>query len=91
MQATRSGFRKKNLAGVNRFTSLCDCFGYCVWVVAHWEAKVIALAKALSWATGIDANYYNEQLKTIAKFCGVVLFVWLLFATYGLDLSPGFF
>jgi hypothetical protein len=24
-------------------------------------------------------------------FCGVVLFVWLLFATYGLDLSPGFF
>ena len=52
---------------------------------------MIALAKALSWATGIDADYYTEQLKTIAKFCGVVLFVWLLFATYGLDLSPGFF
>jgi uncharacterized membrane protein len=50
-----------------------------------------ALAKALSWATGIDADYYSAQLKTIAIFCGVVLFVWLLFATYGLDLSPGFF
>ena len=32
-----------------------------------------------------------ESLKTIAMFCGVGLFVWLLFATYGLDLSPGFF
>jgi hypothetical protein len=50
-----------------------------------------ALAKALSWATGIDADYYYAQLKTIAIFCGVVLFVGLLFATYGLDLSPGFF
>ena len=50
-----------------------------------------ALAKALSWATGIDADYYSAQLKTIAMFCGFVLFVWLLFATYGLDLSPGFF
>jgi hypothetical protein len=29
--------------------------------------------------------------KTIVMFCGVVLFVSLLFATYGLDLSPGFF
>jgi hypothetical protein len=52
---------------------------------------VIALAKALSRATGIDADYYSEQLKTIAMLCGAVLFVWLLFATYGLDLSPGFF
>ena len=32
-----------------------------------------------------------RKLKTIAKFCGAALFVWLLFATYGLDLSPGFF
>jgi hypothetical protein len=52
---------------------------------------MIALTKALSWATGIDADYYSAQLKTIAKFCGAALFVWLLFATYGLDLSPGFF
>lgn len=52
---------------------------------------MIALSKALSRATGIDADYYHEQLKTIAKFCGVVLFLFLLFATYGLDLSWGFF
>ena len=52
---------------------------------------MIALAKALSRATGIDADYYSAQLKTIAMFCGVVLAVALLFATYGLDLSPGFF
>jgi hypothetical protein len=32
-----------------------------------------------------------ETLKTIAMFCGVGLFVSLLLATYGLDLSPGFF
>jgi hypothetical protein len=50
-----------------------------------------ALAKALSWATGIGADHYSAQLRTIAMFFGVVLFVWLLFATYGLDLSPGFF
>lgn len=52
---------------------------------------MIALSEALSRATGIDADYYQEQFKTIAKFCGVVLFVFLLFATYGLDLSCGFF
>jgi hypothetical protein len=45
----------------------------------------------LSRATVIDADYYSAQLKTIAIFCGVVLFVSLLFATYGLDLSPGLF
>ena len=52
---------------------------------------MIAFAKTLSRATGIDADYYSEQLKTIAMFCGACLFVWLLFATYGLDLSPGLF
>jgi hypothetical protein len=52
---------------------------------------MIALTKALSRATGIDADYYSAQLKTFAILCGVVLFVSLLFATYGLDLSPGFF
>jgi hypothetical protein len=50
-----------------------------------------AFAKTLSRATGIDADYYSTRLKTIAMFCGVVLFVSMLFATYGLDLSPGFF
>jgi hypothetical protein len=33
----------------------------------------------------------GERLKTIAMFCGVGLFVSLLFATYELDLSGGFF
>jgi len=32
-----------------------------------------------------------ETLKTIALLCGVGLFVSLLLATYGLDLSAGFF
>jgi hypothetical protein len=52
---------------------------------------MIALAKTFSWATGIDADYYAAQLKTFMMCCGVALFVSLLFASYGLDLSPGFF
>jgi hypothetical protein len=32
-----------------------------------------------------------EALKIVAMFCGVGLTLSLLFATYGLDLSPGFF
>jgi hypothetical protein len=50
-----------------------------------------AIARVLSRAfprTQIDV----ETLKTIAMFCGVgLLLVSLLRATYGLDLSPGFF
>jgi hypothetical protein len=30
-------------------------------------------------------------LKTVAVFCGVGLFVFLLLASYGLDMSVGFF
>jgi hypothetical protein len=37
--------------------------------------------------TNIDV----ETLKTLVMFCGVGLFVSLLFASYGLDLSGGFF
>ena len=37
------------------------------------------------------APVYIETLKTIAMFCGLGLTVWLLRATYGLDLSAGFF
>jgi hypothetical protein len=32
-----------------------------------------------------------ETLKTIGIFCGVGLLVSLMLASYGLDLSPGFF
>ena len=49
-----------------------------------------ALAKVLLRAfpkSQIDV----EILKTIAMFCGVGLTVSLLLASYGLDLSPGFF
>jgi hypothetical protein len=51
---------------------------------------MVAIARALARAfpqTRIEV----EALKTIAMFCGVGLFVLLLWATYGLDLSPGFF
>jgi len=33
----------------------------------------------------------NEIKTHFLMFCGACLLVWLLFATYGLDLSPGFF
>jgi hypothetical protein len=52
---------------------------------------MIAIANAFSRATGIDADYYARQLKTLATLCGTGLFVLLMFATYGLDLSAGFF
>jgi hypothetical protein len=47
-----------------------------------------AIARALARA------FPETQIKVetlIAMFCGVGLFVLLLLATYGLDLSPGFF
>jgi len=48
-----------------------------------------AIAKALFRASGTEVEV--ETLKTIAIFCGVGLLVSLLFATYGLDVSAGFF
>jgi hypothetical protein len=48
-----------------------------------------AIARVLSRASGTEVEV--ETLKTIAMFCGVGLFVSLLFASYGLDLSSGFF
>ena len=48
-----------------------------------------AIAKVLSRASGMEVEV--ETLKTIAMFCGVGLLVSLLFVTYGLDLSAGFF
>lgn len=48
-----------------------------------------AIAKVLSRVTGTQVDI--ETLKTVAMFCGVGLFVSLLLATYGLDLSAGFF
>ena len=55
-----------------------------------WSSQMAALARVFArafptTAPGIDI------LKTVALFCGACLFVALLVATYGLDLSVGFF
>lgn len=50
---------------------------------------MIAIARVLSRISGTEVAV--ETLKTIAMFGGVGVFVSLLFATYGLDLSAGFF
>ena len=48
-----------------------------------------AIAKVLSRASGTYIDI--ETLKTLAIFSGAGLLVSLLFASYGLDLSSGFF
>jgi hypothetical protein len=49
-----------------------------------------AIARALGRAfPGVQVDV--ETLKTLAMFCGVGLLVSLLLATWGLDMSPGFF
>ena len=48
-----------------------------------------ALVQAFSRSSGFE--FATEILKIAAMFCGVGLFVSLMFASYGLDLSPGFF
>lgn len=47
------------------------------------------VAKVFSRASGTDIN--AAALKTTAVICSTSLLVWLLTATYGLDLSVGFF
>jgi hypothetical protein len=49
-----------------------------------------AIARALGRAFP-SAQIDVETLKTLAMFCGVGLVVSLLLATWGLDMSPGFF
>jgi hypothetical protein len=48
-----------------------------------------AITTALSRASGIDIEV--DTLRTVLIFCGIGLTVSLLFASYGLDLSAGFF
>ena len=48
-----------------------------------------ALVQALYRASHTETE--TDILKMLAFLCGAGLFVSLLFATYGLDLSPGFF
>jgi hypothetical protein len=51
--------------------------------------KMIVIAKAIARTTGIEVDV--ETLKTILMFCAVGLTVSMMCASYGLDLSPGFF
>jgi hypothetical protein len=53
------------------------------------EAAMAALVRTFSRASALLSD--AEPLKIIAIFCGIGLLVSLLFLTYGLDLSPGFF
>jgi hypothetical protein len=46
---------------------------------------------ALSGAYIPAARPHALPLKAIALFCGLVLGLFLCMATYGLDMSPGFF
>ena len=48
-----------------------------------------AAARALSHISGIQVDI--ETLKTVAIFSGIGLSVSLIAASYGLDLSAGFF
>jgi len=48
-----------------------------------------ALAKVLTRASGIEIS--AEILRAIAIFCCAALLFGLVVATYGIDLSPGFF
>jgi hypothetical protein len=48
-----------------------------------------AIARALSRVTGTQGDV--ETVKILAMFCGVGLTVSLILASYGLDLSAGFF
>jgi len=50
---------------------------------------MVAIARALSRASGTNVDV--DTLKTLLMFCGVGLTVSLIFASYGLDLSPDFF
>jgi hypothetical protein len=53
------------------------------------EVEMAAIARALDCRSTIQIDI--QTLKTLAIFCGAGLTVSLLLASYGLDLSPGFF
>jgi hypothetical protein len=53
-------------------------------------SQMTALVRTLSWLSD-STNVEIETLKLLAIFCGAGLAVSLVLATYGLDLSPGFF
>jgi hypothetical protein len=50
-----------------------------------------ALVQAISRYRAARVETETEILTIVALFCGAGLAVSIIFATYGLDLSPGFF
>ena len=48
-----------------------------------------AIVHSLSRFSHVETRI--DLLKVAAAFCGAGVFILLLIATYGLDLSPGFF
>jgi hypothetical protein len=55
----------------------------------EWGIAMAAIAKVLSRIKVRDADV--EALKVVAIFSGLGLLLSLMFLTYGIDLSPGFF
>lgn len=55
-----------------------------------WRPQMIAMTRVVFRAFPVTSPR-RDVLKQLALFCGAGLAVWLLMATYGLDLSPGFF
>jgi hypothetical protein len=54
------------------------------------ETAMIAIAKVFSNTVPAASSDF-DILRTVAVFCGVGLVVSLLLASYGVDLSAGFF
>jgi hypothetical protein len=57
-------------------------------VFGKWSFKISVFVQSFSQSSGIQIG---ELIRPVAKVCGAVLVAWLLVATYGLDLSAGFF
>lgn len=55
-----------------------------------WRSQMTAMTRFISRAFPVTSPQ-RAVLKQLALFCGAGLTVWLLMATYGLDLSPGVF
>jgi hypothetical protein len=55
-----------------------------------WEIAMAAIARALSHAFP-ETKIEVTPLQIISLFCGVGLVLSLILASYGLDLSAGFF
>jgi hypothetical protein len=58
-------------------------------VTNNRRSQMTALVQAFSRLS--SARIETETLRALLMFCGAGLFVSLLLATYGLDMSPGFF